>query len=125
MSDEGCTDINYRNKPIILASVLNRFLFGNLVCVLTRQGIHTESAFIEWDKVSQITYCPQLPSRSGMRVPKDFCHAVVTVRKSGNQTYEIVIPHCPLYAIRKMKKLSDIYIENGNSMASLIGKIEF
>lgn len=93
--------------PFILLSILNRFLFGKLVCVLTHQGIHTESAFLEWNKIVKITYCPQIPSKYGMRVPKDFCHAAITVRNENGGTYEIVVPHCPLYAIRKMKKLSE------------------
>ena len=93
--------------PIVIVSLLNRFLFGKTVCVLTRQGIRTESAFIEWDKISAITYCPQLPSKYGMRVPKDFSHAAITVRSSENETYEVVIPHCPFYAMGKMKKLSE------------------
>ena len=62
---------------------------------------------MEWNKIVKITYCPQIPSKYGMRVPKDFCHAAITVRNENGGTYEIVVPHCPLYAMGKMKKLSE------------------
>ena len=93
------------DSPIIALSLLNRFFFGKTVGVLTCDGIYTEYGFFPWDKIKKITYLPQVPSKHA-RSTEDFCHAVITVNERGNITYETIIPHCPLYAIRKMKKLS-------------------
>lgn len=92
-------------SPDIILSILNRFFFGKTVGVLTHDGIHTENGFFPWDKIKKITYLPKFPSKTA-RTPEDFCHATVIINERGNITYETIIPHCPLYAIRKMKKLS-------------------
>lgn len=42
--------------PCSIFSVLNRFFFGKIVCVLNEEGIHYKDGFIKWNDVLSIKY---------------------------------------------------------------------
>ena len=42
--------------PCIVFSVLNRFFFGKIVCVLNEQGIHYKDGIVKWNDILSIEY---------------------------------------------------------------------
>ena len=85
--------------PWILLKFLNRLYFGEIVCVLTEDGIHYKNGFIEWNSISKIEYVIDLPPRH-KHDPKQRCRAVLYIE---NKT--IVLFHAPRCILRSVKKL--------------------
>lgn len=42
--------------PFVVLSVLNRFFFGKIVCVLNEEGIHYKDGLIKWSDILSIQY---------------------------------------------------------------------
>lgn len=83
--------------PLIVLSILNRFVFGRTVCVLNQEGVHYEQGMISWDKISNIEYEIELPSRSGSK--HRFCFA----RLLGDEL-DVQLMHAPYYFTKRVKK---------------------
>lgn len=54
--------IKYLILPVIL-SVLNRFVFGEIICVLDDVGITFSGGFIRWDSITDIIYVIDFPTK--------------------------------------------------------------
>lgn len=54
--------VKYLIIPVIL-SLLNRFLFGEIICVLDDLGINYSGGFIRWDSISDIVYVIDFPTK--------------------------------------------------------------
>ena len=85
--------------PLLLLSLLNRFCFGKVICVLDEKGIHLESGQLSWNEVKSISF--QTPIHSRFRHSRHNC-ATFSIKKS--QEYEVDVLHFPFYALRKIKK---------------------
>ena len=83
--------------PFVVLSLLNRYAFGKIVAVIGEDGIYLENYFVPWDKIQQITYVPDMPSRSSS--PDQYSRAVFTVEDASNTV------HFPLYGLLKIKRL--------------------
>ena len=88
--------------PWAFLSLLNRFLFGKIVCVVNEEGIHLESGLVRYEQIEKIEYNPQISSRHQL----NFTHATVLVKSQGEEPYVFDILHFPAYALRKIKKYS-------------------
>lgn len=82
-------------SPVLLLSLLNRFLFGKIVCVLDENGLHYSDGFMEWSAVTRIEYDIHLFGRHEPR----YCDA----RVIGNGT-EITLRQAPHFLLKKAKK---------------------
>lgn len=85
--------------PFIILSILNRHLFGKIVCVLSEDGIHYKDGFNSWDEIEKIEYEIEIPGKH--RASYDFCRAVVHTDKR-----KIEIVHAPLFLLSRVKKYS-------------------
>lgn len=100
--------------PFFLLSVLNRFLFGQVVCVLEKEGLHHSEGFIIWDAIVKIEYELNIPSKD----KKYFCYAHII--KQGIFDAEII--HAPYYLLKEAKNYHpDIEIGLGKRSKFLIG----
>ena len=54
--------VKYLILPVILF-LLNRFVFGEIVCVLNDVGINYSGGFIRWDSISDIVYVIDFPTK--------------------------------------------------------------
>ena len=84
--------------PFIILSVLNRFYFGKLVCILDDSGIYHDDRLISWEQIERIDYEIEWRRKYSMQIR--FCHATVFTK---NET--IVINHAPFHLISSTKKL--------------------
>jgi len=85
--------------PFIVLSILNRYLFGKVVCALCDDGIQLDNTFIKWEKIEKIEYHIELPSR-GMFIHKQYNRAVIYTKSK-----ETPIQHAPLYMLRAVRRL--------------------
>lgn len=81
--------------PIILLSILNRFLFGEVICVLEKEGLHHKDGFIIWDAIVKLEYEINIPSKDKMY----FCY--VNITKHSRFGAEII--HAPFYLLKEAK----------------------
>ena len=84
--------------PWVLLKFLNRLYFGQIVCVLTEDGIYYKDGLIEWNRISKIEYVIDLPSRYKYD-PTRKCRAVIYTE---NKT--IILYHAPRSILRSVKK---------------------
>lgn len=85
--------------PFSVLSILNRFLFGKIVCVLCEDGIQLDGTLIKWKNIKKIEYQIELPSR-GMFLHKQYNRAIVYTKNE-----DITIQHAPLYILRAAKRV--------------------
>ena len=83
--------------PWIILSVLNRFFFGKIVCVLSEEGIHHEGGLIKWNNISRIEY--NIPTLNRYPLRLIAAHIDVVCK---NET--IKITSVPLYMFSVVKK---------------------
>lgn len=83
--------------PCIVFSVLNRFFFGKIVCVLNEEGIHYKDGLIKWNDIVSIEYNITAVSRIHFRP------AYIDVICK-NKT--IQIESVPLYMFSTVKKFN-------------------
>jgi len=81
--------------PIMILSVLNRFLFGDVVCVLEKEGLHHKEGFIIWDAIVKMEYELNIPSKER----KYFCY--VSITKHSRFGAEII--HAPYFLLKEAK----------------------
>ncbi len=81
--------------PVILLSILNRFLFGDVVCVLEKEGLHHKEGFIIWDAIVKMEYELNIPSKD----KKYFCY--VNITKHSRFGAEII--HAPYFLLKEAK----------------------
>lgn len=104
----SCSIFLFLMSDIILLSLLNRFFFGKVICVLTEDGIHLENDFIPYDEITAVTYSPQLLSKRKM----NYTYATVTVKSPGYIEFPVDIMSFPRYGLKKIKKFKpDIKIK--------------
>jgi hypothetical protein len=89
--------------PVIILSLLNRFLFGKIVCVVNEEGIYLESGLVRYEQIEKIEYNPEPPFQ---KHSINFTHATVSVKSQGDEPYVFDIFHFPAYALGKIKKYS-------------------
>ncbi len=91
-------------SPFIILSLLNRFLFGKIVCVICDEGLILENDIIPWNNIKKISFEPNsafLTRRS--RNVKYTC-ATVDVKTNESEEYSIDILHFPRYGLKRIKK---------------------
>lgn len=92
--------------PLLVLSILNRYCFGKLVCVLNKKGLYYEDGghirCIDWRDIIEVRYDPDVPTDIGRR----FCSfntAHVTAKPFRKEIEHEVI-HAPFLLLRKMRK---------------------
>ena len=83
--------------PLVILSVLNRFCFGKVVCVVNENTLFIKNRDIPINNIKEIAYHPRFASRY------EYCYATISVQ-SNNKLEAIDVNHFPLYGIRKIKK---------------------
>ena len=101
--------------PFVALSALNRFFFGEIICVINEKGIYHKNGFTPWVNIREIVYEISLPSKETLRAAAardypgskyahatsyDCCHAFLMLGK----TYRITLLHAPLHLLKEAKK---------------------
>lgn len=89
--------------PFVALSLLNRYAFEKIVAVIGEDGIYLENYFVPWDKLQQVTYVPDMPSKSSR--PDQYSRAVFTVEDASNNVFDVKARHFPLYGLLKIRHL--------------------
>lgn len=84
--------------PLILLSILNRFCFGKVICVLDDKGIHTENDLLLWTDIKSVSFKTAMHSRFRYRP------ACTTFYIKNTSEYELDIINFPFYGLRKIKR---------------------
>lgn len=88
--------------PLVMLSVLNRFCFGKVICVLDGKGLHYESGFVEWKQITKAVYEPDLPGSVGHRI--FCCNLLCLTVRCFQKEKQIELDHAPFLLLRKVKK---------------------
>lgn len=95
--------------PVIILSILNRSFFGDVVCVLEKEGLHHKDGFIIWDAIVKMEYELNIPTKDR----KYFCY--VSITKHSRFGAEII--HAPYFLLKEAKNYH-ISLEVGMSKRS-------
>lgn len=89
--------------PFILLSVLNRFFFGRVICVINDEGIRVIDGpqIIKWGEITNVSYTPA--GVVGHRLYFSEADIYVPINCS-ELTRILTLPHLPLYGLRLMKR---------------------
>ena len=83
--------------PVVL-SVLNRYVFGEIICVLDNVGINYSGGFIRWDSITDIVYVIDFPDK----VSFGCCYARVI-----GKDINIKIYSAPVFLLLRAKKYNE------------------
>lgn len=86
--------------PLIILSLLNRFLFGKIVGVVCDDGLLLENDFIIWKQIQKITFNPSIPSK----FKASYTYASFSIKSDTGIEHTIDILHFPMYGLRKIKE---------------------
>ncbi len=101
--------------PFVALSVLNRFFFGKIVCVLNEKGIYHKNGFTPWVNIREIVYEISIPTKETLRAAAardypgsryahtaayDCCHAFLMLGK----THCITLLHAPRHLLKEARK---------------------
>ncbi len=89
----------YMTSPFIVLSILNRFLFGKVLCVMNNRGVYFENDFIPWKNIKKVEYNPELSSKHKVK----YSYASFTIAEGNSREYQLNISHFPLYGLRIIK----------------------
>ena len=81
--------------PILPPVLLNRFLLGEIVCVINEDGIYYYHGFIEWKAIERVEF--DIESRG--RAP-----TVTSIYVMGKKRESKIVYNVPYFALRKIKK---------------------
>lgn len=87
-------------SPIILLSILNRFVFGSIVCTVHKDGIYLKNEWIPWSEIQSVRYIPEVPSRHKRKC----CRLSVVRKKQSGKEFTTEIQHFPYYGLRKIRE---------------------
>lgn len=88
--------------PLAILSLLNRFCFGRIICVLDDKGLHYNSGFIEWKQIKKAVYEPDIPSEIGRNIY--CCNQLCLTLKPFQKEITIELDHAPFLLFRKVRK---------------------
>lgn len=89
--------IKYLILPVVL-SVLNRFVFGEIICVLDDVGITFSGDFIRWDSITDIVYVIDFPDK----VSFGCCYARVIGKNLNLKIYS-----APVFLLLRARKYNE------------------
>ena len=92
--------------PMTVLSALNRFCFGEIICVLNEKGMYYEEEavrFIPWRELRRVSYQPDIPWRSGYKSHCYCTRAEITVQ-SFKKKKQFALYHVPYMLLGKIKK---------------------
>lgn len=92
-------------SPLILLTILNRFFFGKIVCVMNRDGMYLKNDFIPWGKIVKITYIPEFVYRYHADIRYRYTRLLITVCNSLGKEHDIEVKNFPFYGLFKLKRL--------------------
>jgi hypothetical protein len=90
--------------PLVILSVLNRFCFGKVVCVLNKKGIYFydhKVICIPWSSIKEVTYAPNYPDTH--RSARSGYNSVKIATMPFKKTVITEIRQVPFYLLGKMK----------------------
>lgn len=91
--------------PLLILSILNRFCFGQVICVLNEKGLYYDDGWlccIPWSDIKAVAYEPDIPVKIGWRYECEN-KALITTKPFKKETV-IELEHAPWMLIRKMKR---------------------
>ncbi len=86
-------------SPFIILSVLNRFLFGEIVAVANFDGLILQNRQLTWKSIKRVVYNPDFPSKH----KTTYTYATLHIDE-GEGEYTVDVLHFPIYGIRQIKK---------------------
>lgn len=90
-------------EPIIILailSILNLNFFGEIVAVLTDEGVYTKKHFIDWNDITEIKfYTPEMPGKN--LTPTSFAYTEILCLQGTRKIY-----HMPLWFLLKAKRFN-------------------
>ncbi len=81
--------------PLAILSVINRYCFGKVVCVLTDGGIHYSKGYVAWEEMRKLEYDYPSPSKH-RSIPSSLI--ILQKRKKA------YIPEVPHYALKQIRR---------------------
>ncbi|MBR6507157.1 MAG: hypothetical protein IKT37_06120 [Clostridia bacterium] len=85
--------------PLVFLSILNRFLFGKIICVVDNSALVLEDTKIPLRYIKKVSYTPKLISKH--KVNYTFATLHIDSPEKGEYTTDIL--HFPLYGLRVIK----------------------
>jgi len=86
--------------PFIVLAVLNRYCFGEIICVMNEDGIHHKDGVTKWSEIEKIEYEIQVYGSSSRSID-NWSLAVVYTKKE-----KIFLLHAPLFILYEVRKHS-------------------
>ena len=94
--------------PLAVLSILNRFYFGKIICVLDKKGLHFHDGdrirFIPWNHIQSVSYEPDIPYQPRHSFRFECSNTAHITAKPFKKKVEIELIGAPLYLLEKMKK---------------------
>ena len=91
-------------QPILILSILsilNLNFFGEIVAVLTDEGVYTKKNFIDWNDITEIVFHSHEFSNTRHPKPTSFSYTEIFTTKGVRKIYQL-----PLWFLIKAKKYS-------------------
>ena len=88
--------------PLGMLSVLNRFCFGKIICVLDKKGLHHDGGFVCWGDIKKAVYEPDFPCKVGRRI--HCCNQLCLTVKPFKKEIQIELDGAPFMTLREVKR---------------------
>lgn len=88
--------------PLVILSLLNRFCFGEIICVLDEKGLHYDRGFIAWSDIKKAIYHPDIPGDVGTRIV--CCNQLSLTVKTFQKKIQIELDGAPFSVLRQIKR---------------------
>ena len=88
-------------SPAIIAAILNRFCFGEVVFTSTEQGMYMQNEFFRWREIRSIYYTPETFKSRNRSTPSI---AVIKIKTDAGDDKQRNVEDFPAYALRLVKK---------------------
>ena len=92
--------------PFLLLSLLNRFFFGKLVCVINDENLVLDDREIPLKNIEKVEYAPQIPFSYRSLRHIDFTYVRIFVRPMFGKVYSVDVLHFPIYGLKKLKQVA-------------------
>ncbi len=85
---------------IVALALLNRFIFGKVICIVTDEAFVFDESSIPYKKIKDFRYSPRLPSKRGY----SSSYGTFTVEKNEEELEVFKAAKLPFYAVFELKK---------------------
>lgn len=88
--------------PLLVLSLLNRFVFGKVICVVDDQGLYYKDGLIRWSEIKKAEYHPDFPSAVFRQI--FCCNSLHLTIQPFQKELCLELDHAPFLLLRIIKK---------------------